>query len=271
LKLSVGTDSPEAAHVLDGVTRANVSIGAETAHAPHSVLHRDLLISADSPERPNVPLGVVLANLSSRILAPETEYRLYLIWQSSENAKRPLRLWHLKMWSRKAAMQVLQALSRDDVVYVSLSWYSADSFSVNWLYDTASRVRCEVVVLANARDEFDALFARGVRTIHVSHNAFIDESLFALDDTIPESARPYDLFVNSRFDPFKRVELAAGVSKAAFMGYNGRFCVRTKGDCSTQRYVRHVFAAYCIHLQWTRALLPPNQSSTVPSTTEMAR
>jgi hypothetical protein len=150
---------------------------------------------------------------------PVTVNRLYLIWQRAPSAQRPLRIWYLKLWSHDAALQALRTFTENDVVYASLSWYSTDDKRLNNL-QALSRTRCEVIVVVNDRDEVDKLSDRGIRHIHASHSAFIDENMYVLNDKIPESDRKHDIFVNSRFEPGKRADLAAGVSTAIFVGYS---------------------------------------------------
>ena len=62
----------------------------------------------------------------------------------------------------------------------------------------------EIIILANDQREFDGLHELGVPTIMCNHNSFINEKNF----TIVPAEKQYDGVINSRMQPYKRIELA---------------------------------------------------------------
>jgi hypothetical protein len=135
-----------------------------------------------------------------------------------ESVSPPLRLWWLKLRFKTELKRTLSLFSHDDVVFIMLAWHTPFDAFERRLFDS---LRCEVIILANAQDELDGANASGIRAVWAHHNLLIDDSLFTFDAAVSEAARTHALVVNSRFEPWKRVELAASVATALFIGWSG--------------------------------------------------
>jgi len=111
-----------------------------------------------------------------------------------------------------------------NVVFLRLGWHRQGFNAVQLAAWRAAR--CTLVVAANTADERAELTASGVRAVWANHNAFLDERLFAPRRPPFGRAPPpprHDLLVLSRWDAWKRVDLAraaaASGARVALLGY----------------------------------------------------
>jgi len=73
----------------------------------------------------------------------------------------------------------------------------------------------EAVYLCNSPEEYSVGLRLGLPSIHVNHNAFLDESLYL---PLPSVKKQFDAIYNAAFSPYKRHYLARDIKKLALIG-----------------------------------------------------
>jgi hypothetical protein len=151
---------------------------------------------------------------------PPTFYMFFERTTNPSNpSHRPLRLWRTLLYNtphgHATMKRLLDHVTPDDVVYISTTWHQDGDIGIPLFILSAP---CQIVFLACSREELRSMSRAGLRVIFVHHNAFLDENVLYLDASVKEELRVHSLIVNSRFDTVKRLELAADVEAAIFVG-----------------------------------------------------
>jgi FkbM family methyltransferase len=102
--------------------------------------------------------------------------------------------------------------------FVFFVWHHELNEIVPWLVGARTR-RPQDVFHFLCSDEMQArdLKVLGLSAAHVSHNAFLDESLYSVPDD-PDAPREFDAICIARMSRFKRHALASAVPRTLFVG-----------------------------------------------------
>jgi len=109
------------------------------------------------------------------------------------------------------------ALPESRVYRLPVYYWHASADDVERYHLDAKAVRPRHVFhhLINERDVHLELVARGLPSTFCSHNAFLDERIFTIQD---DGVKRYDAVYNARMSPFKRHELARLVPRLLVIG-----------------------------------------------------
>jgi len=153
---------------------------------------------------------------------------------------RPLVLY-AKDWAFRHESQpifrLLESLANEPtLLLLSPSWNMRSESQFDYLGNRANRVaainsRARLVVLAPTESALQAMRDRNLPCVHVNQNALADERVFR-----PlESVRRWDAVYDAKLSPFKRHELASGLTSLALITYRHRSALP-----SNRRYAKTV-------------------------------
>jgi hypothetical protein len=121
------------------------------------------------------------------------------------------------------ASEVAAYLADQDVVWlVSVAWLTEDRAALGRCRAFTTELarvapRHRLIFLTGTRAEQRNLASAGFEAIYANHNQFADAAVFR--PTHPVWDRPFHAVYNARFLPYKRHELAVGLTRLALLGY----------------------------------------------------
>lgn len=169
--------------------------GANEWRKWHPLVLRNRLVRRRSAQRPVQGLGVL--SFDPLILYTISSEPVFLEAIQQAFRDQPLAVLRQAPWDQD-----------DRIVQREVAWYQRGA--------EREHPQHRIFHLCDDRGSYDGFRQLGVPCIYLHQNAFLDEGLFTIDDTIE---REFDAIYNGAFAPYKRHELATGVGNLACLGY----------------------------------------------------